>query len=186
MAPLVIAYLLALLLFARLPWSRRINPALHTDEARTRRSSSVLGAVHLTALGLPAAGALTRVGPQAPSPIAWSALLVMVAALLLQRWTQRLLGACFTLALQAAADQPICRAGPYRRIRHPAYLAQVLFWIALATTSRSVLATVAVGAMAIAGYAYRIHAEERVLIEALGVRYTAYAARTKRLVPWLW
>ena len=104
MAPLMTGYAIALLFFLGLPWSHRINPAFTTDREGTRRTSIVLAVVHLTALVLPLAVALTGVGPYTGSGIAWGAVGLMVAALLLQRWTQRLLGSCFTLALQSAVD----------------------------------------------------------------------------------
>jgi len=35
-------------------------------------------------------------------------------------------------------------------------------------------------------FLYRIHVEERVLLEAFGERYRAYMERTKRLIPLLY
>lgn len=186
MAPLMTGYAIALLFFLGLPWSHRINPAFTTDRAGTRRTSIVLGIVHLIALVLPLAASIAGIGPYTGSAVAWAAVGLMVAALLLQRWTQRLLGSRFTLALQSSTDQSICRDGPYRWIRHPAYLAQILLWIALGLTSQSVIAAAAVAVMAVAGYAYRIREEERMLTTSLGARYGAYAASTKRLIPLLW
>lgn len=186
MAPVLIGYALTLLFFLGLPWASRRNPALTTDELGTRRTSSVLGIVHLSALILPLAAALSHLGPRFAPAIAWTAVAVMTAALLLQRWCQATLGSCFTLALQSAADQPICRSGPYRWIRHPAYLAQIIFWTALGLSSRSILAGALIGVLAIAGYSYRIREEERMLTGTLGCRYEAYAETTKRLLPLLW
>ncbi|MCW5737398.1 MAG: hypothetical protein KIS73_24955 [Enhydrobacter sp.] len=51
---------------------------------------------------------------------------MMVTALDLQRWPQRSLGRSFTLALQAAPDQAVGQTGPYRGVRHPAHLAQII------------------------------------------------------------
>lgn len=186
MAPLLIGYALTLLFFLGLPWSRRRNPSLRTDEVRTRRTSSVLGIVHLSALLLPVTAALTRAGPRVAPAVAWAAVALMVSALLLQRWAQRLLSNYFTLALQSAANQPICRDGPYRWIRHPAYLAQILLWTALGLSSRNIVATAAIGVLAIAGYSYRIREEEQMLTATLGERYETYSATTKRLIPLLW
>ena len=107
-------------------------------------------------------------------------------AICLQRWAQRSLGTCFTLTLQSDEHQPICRQGPYRWLRHPAYLAQILLWIGLGITSGSLAAAALIGAIATLGYVYRIHEEERVLTDALGNRYSVYAKETRRLIPLVW
>ena len=36
------------------------------------------------------------------------------------------------------------------------------------------------------GIRYRIHVEEKALLEDLGDRYRAYAANHKRLIPFVW
>lgn len=186
MAPLVIGYCLALLLFLGLPWSSRVNSALRTDEVRTRRTSSALGIAHLIALLVPVAAALTEFGPRVGPSVAWTAVAIMLAGLVLQRWAQHSLGKNFTLALQSAEDQRICTCGPYRLIRHPAYLAQILIWDGLAWTSRSIIAGIIIGALAVVAYIYRLSEEEQVLVNSLGAQYQAYAGKTKRLFPYLW
>ena len=186
MGPLLAGYAIALLFFLGLPWSHRVNPAFATDIARTRRTSAVLGIVHLVALVLPLAVAWSGTGLALGNGIAWAAVAVMCLALLLQRWAQRTLGSCFTLALQSTSDQQICRQGPYRWVRHPGYLAQILLWIGLAFTSQDPGAVVLIGVMVIAGYFYRIIEEEHMLTEVVGKRYRDYAASAKRLIPWIW
>ena len=186
MAPLVIGYCLALLLFLGLPCSSRVNSSLRTDEVRTRRTSNVLGIVHLIALLAPVAAALTEFGPRVAPWVAWTAAAIMLAGLMLQRWAQHSLGKNFTLALQSAENQHICTRGPYRLIRHPAYLAQILIWDGLAWTSRSIIAGITIAALAVAAYVYRLSEEGKVLVNSLGAKYQAYAGKTKRLFPYLW
>jgi protein-S-isoprenylcysteine O-methyltransferase Ste14 len=71
-------------------------------------------------------------------------------------------------------------------IRHPAYLAQILIWDGLAWTSRSIIAGIIIGALAVVAYIYRLSEEEQVLVNSLGAQYQAYAGKTKRLFPYLW
>ena len=185
MTPLMIGYFLILLLFLGLP-RRRANPALRTDAASTRRTGSVLGVVHLVALFLPLVAMWADVGPRATIGVAWMGVASMCAGLFLQRWAQRSLGSSFTLALQSAEDQAICSHGPYRLIRHPAYLAQIAMWIGLALTSRNIVAAWIIAGLTAGAYAYRLTEEERVLIINMGERYRAYMSRTKRLLPFVW
>ena len=110
----------------------------------------------------------------------------MCAGLFLQRWAQRSLGASFTLALQSAENQALCNHGPYRFIRHPAYLAQIAMWVGLALTGRNIIAALIVAGLAAGAYAYRLTEEERVLTANMGERYRAYTAQTKRLLPFIW
>lgn len=185
MTPLMIGYFLILLLFLGLP-RRRANPALRTDAARTRRTGSVLGVVHLVALFLPLVAMWADVGPRATIGVAWTGVASMCAGLFLQRWAQRSLGASFTLALQSAENQALCNHGPYRFIRHPAYLAQIAMWVGLALTGRNIIAALIVAGLAAGAYAYRLTEEERVLTANMGERYRAYTAQTKRLLPFIW
>lgn len=64
--------------------------------------------------------------------------------------------------------------------------AEIAMWVGLALTSRSIIAVLTVTSLTIIGYAYRLTEEERVLMSWMSERYRAYAARTKRLVPFVW
>ena len=186
MGPLLTGYVLAAAFFLMLPWSTRINPRLQTDEKRTRRTSLLLGIVHLTGLAFPLVGFVSSWGTEIPLPAAWAAVPVMSAALILQLWSQRSLGNYFTMALQSSETQPLSRIGPYRWIRHPAYAAQIVFWIALSVASRCLIAAAILCAVTAIGYTARIRAEEAVMLDSLGDRYRAYLTTTKRLLPLLW
>lgn len=112
------------------------------------------------------------------------ALQVFAAALML--WARITLG---TRSFHAAANPTageLVTAGPYRYWRHPIYAAILLFvWSgvlgqgAMPTVLAIILALVATVTTAV-----RIHSEEQ-LLQASMPEYAAYAARTKRLVPFL-
>jgi protein-S-isoprenylcysteine O-methyltransferase len=51
---------------------------------------------------------------------------VMAAGLLLKAWAMRTLGGYYTRTLRVAPGQTVVRAGPYRVVRHPGYLASLL------------------------------------------------------------
>lgn len=73
--------------------------------------------------------------------------------------------------------------GPYRWIRHPIYAAILLFvWSGVSTHPS--LGSVGAGVVASAATAVRIVAEEQ-LVQARYPEYAEYAARTKRLIPYV-
>jgi len=74
--------------------------------------------------------------------------------------------------------------GPYRWIRHPMYAALLVAGAGLAAGYASPWRWVALAALA-AVLAAKARREERGMAAA-HPGYAAYAARTKRIVPWIW
>ncbi len=147
----------------------------------------ILGVVHTTSM---IAGGLfpwLDVGAlPLPPAFAWGAIAVMVAGFGLQTWSMLTLGPLFTLTLKTQDEHSIIERGPYRFVRHPGYLAQILFWLAFAAASRNALTLFVVATGVVVGYGYRMRSEERMLTRELGDRYLDYARRTPRLIPGLW
>ncbi|HEX2646416.1 MAG TPA: isoprenylcysteine carboxylmethyltransferase family protein, partial [Candidatus Dormibacteraeota bacterium] len=94
------------------------------------------------------------------------------------------LGRSFTCEVATRPDQEVVDTGPYRRVRHPSYAGGLLTVIGLllCLTNPAAFAGFVV---VLAGYAYRIRVEERVLARELGDPYRSYMRRTKRLIPFL-
>ena len=109
----------------------------------------------------------------------------MLAAVLML-WARFTFG---TRSFHAAANPTaggLVTTGPYRYWRHPIYAAILLFvWAgvlgqgAMPTVLAVILAVVATVTTAV-----RMHSEEQ-LLQASMPEYAAYAARTKRLVPFV-
>ncbi len=104
----------------------------------------------------------------------------------LRIWSMYTLGRYYTRTLVTTSDQPVVQHGPYRFVRHPGYLAALLIWVGAAIASGSVLATILVFALLIIAYSYRIKNEERMLVEALGTKYSDYQRKTSRLIPFIY
>jgi protein-S-isoprenylcysteine O-methyltransferase Ste14 len=104
----------------------------------------------------------------------------------LRVWAKVNLGRYFTYAVKTSSDQPVITAGPYRFVRHPSYTGIMLIAIGTGLTFGNWfgLATVTIGALA--GLRYRIAVEEKALLADLGGRYQEFAARRKRLIPFIW
>ena len=153
-------------------------------------SASLLGIVLGTQLALLVAFIVALAVPGAAIPrarqfIFWTGLGFLAAGALLRRHCFRMLGEYFTSAVRARPDQPVVERGAYRWVRHPSYTAAGLMFVGIALALTNWLSLGIVVVAITATYAYRIHVEERVLLETLGERYRQYMRRTKRLVPFL-
>jgi protein-S-isoprenylcysteine O-methyltransferase Ste14 len=112
-----------------------------------------------------------------------AAIAVQVLAALLMLWARLTFG---LRSFHAGADPTaggIVTTGPYRFIRHPIYAAILYFVWAGVASHFSALALVA-GLGATAGIVVRLATEERLLVERYP-EYRDYAARTRRLIPFV-
>jgi len=111
-------------------------------------------------------------------------LFLMVAGMVLRWYSIRVLGTSFTCEVSTRPGQEVIQAGPYRWVRHPSYtggLITLLGLLVCCVNGASLPALI----VALAGYAYRIRIEERVLASDLGPAYQDYMRRTKRLIPFV-
>jgi len=103
------------------------------------------------------------------------------------RWHSILyLGKYFTVDVSVLPRQPVIDSGPYRWIRHPAYLGSLLMFIGAGLTFAHPVALVLLIGPPIAVFLHRIHIEEALLAKKLGGPYQEYMARTKRLLPFVY
>jgi len=93
------------------------------------------------------------------------------------------LGAFHTPDVAVQAGHRVVDTGLYRRVRHPSYLGASIALLGFGLGLGSLRSAAAVVGCALIGYAYRIHVEERALLESLGEDYAAYCRRTYRLIP---
>jgi protein-S-isoprenylcysteine O-methyltransferase Ste14 len=96
------------------------------------------------------------------------------------------LGTNWSVTLEVRESHRLVTHGIYRFVRHPMYGALFLYAIGQALVVPNWLAgpsyLVAMGIL----FAFRVGAEERLMLETFGNEYTAYIAKTKRLVPGVW
>ena len=108
---------------------------------------------------------------------------VQVLAVILVLWARLTFG---MRSLHVAANPTgggLVTTGPYRFVRHPIYAA-ILFFVWADIASHTTVLAVGLGILVSAATAVRIVAEEH-LVTARYPEYVAYAARTKRLIPFL-
>jgi protein-S-isoprenylcysteine O-methyltransferase Ste14 len=101
----------------------------------------------------------------------------------LRIWSVTTLGHYFQLMVVVQDDHRVIEAGPYRFVRHPAYLGILISFVGVGLVSSDWVAfglfMLGIGVMLVA----RIKFEERTLVQALGSEYSLYMQRTARLVP---
>ncbi len=101
-------------------------------------------------------------------------------------WAIATLGRYFKVMVVIQDDHRVIERGPYRVLRHPAYLGSTIAMVGLglAEGDWSSVAILALGSLA--AFALRIRVEERALLAELGSPYAAYMRRTSRLIPGLY
>jgi protein-S-isoprenylcysteine O-methyltransferase Ste14 len=93
-------------------------------------------------------------------------------------WSVRFLGRSLSVIAQA---REVVDGGPYRLVRHPLYLGEIVSSLGVAMVAGSVWALCAWVALCLL-QAYRALREEQVLLQALP-GYRSYRARTAALLP---
>jgi protein-S-isoprenylcysteine O-methyltransferase Ste14 len=111
------------------------------------------------------------------------AIAAQVTALLLMISARRTFGRRSYHVTADPTPGGVVTSGPYRLIRHPIYTAVLLF-VAGGALSHASPTAIALAAAAVSATAVRIAAEER-LLSLRYPDYRAYAATTKRVVPFV-
>jgi protein-S-isoprenylcysteine O-methyltransferase Ste14 len=108
---------------------------------------------------------------------------LMVLGVGVRVWAAVTLGSYYTTTLTMTEGQKVVTAGPYRWVRHPGYLGEILIWTGFGVLSSNLIAMVWLPVMFVAVLLYRISSEEKMLVKELGDDYIRYQQRTRRLIP---
>ena len=119
-------------------------------------------------------------------PLFWLGLALMFGGLIFRWWAIRVLAQFFTVDVSIRDDHRLVRDGPYRWLRHPSYTGALATFYGFALALGNWASLLAVTMPVTAAFLRRIRVEEQALREAFPVNYPAYAARTRRLLPWIW
>lgn len=113
----------------------------------------------------------TRPGPGA---LLWAG--IFMAAELLRMWARRSLGTRWTVSVVVVPGETLIRSGPYRRLRHPNYIAVVAAMIAAPLVFGAWRTALVVAALKIGVLVVRLRVENRALHAAAPAAAASAAA----------
>ncbi|MEN6409780.1 MAG: isoprenylcysteine carboxylmethyltransferase family protein [Anaerolineaceae bacterium] len=117
-----------------------------------------------------------------PGWLRWVGFALGVLAVAFWTWTQIHLDTQWSAQLQLKEKHHMVTTGPYTYIRHPLYLAMMIWGAAAALLTANWIFT-AVTVLSIAGVVWRTPKEEQMMIETFGDVYRTYMQRTGRFFP---
>ena len=157
--------------------------------ARERDRGSFLWITLSVTLGLTLACSFGLAGPGAFA-YAWpwqlTGLMVLVLGLELRVHAIRLLARHFTSRVTLLADHQLIRSGPYRLLRHPSYLGQLMILAGLGAMMANWVSLLAAPFFTTIALVARIQVEERAMAEHFGAEFESYRRNTWRLLPLIW
>ena len=111
---------------------------------------------------------------------------MMIAATALRYSVALTLGRLFTKDITILSDHRIVREGPFRFVRHPAYLGTMATAVGLTFVTGSLIAIAGALPILLLVYPKRMRDEEQALVSEFGDDYRAYQAQTKKLIPFVY
>jgi protein-S-isoprenylcysteine O-methyltransferase len=120
------------------------------------------------------------------SPIVFLAVLLLVGGIAFRIWAIRHLGRFFTVDVGIQQGHEVVEDGPYRFVRHPSYSGSLLALVGVGLLTFNWLGLFLIVTCTFLAYTLRIPVEEKALLAQFGAQYAEYAARTKRLIPWIY
>jgi protein-S-isoprenylcysteine O-methyltransferase Ste14 len=166
----------------------RVREALRGKGRAARdRGTRVLVALSLGAAILAAGAAASRVPSLRIAAAGRAAgVAVMWLGLATRAWAVAALGGAFRTTVEVDPGERVVSTGPYRWVRHPAYVGLLAIVAGFGLAAGNWLSLAACLVVPLPALVRRIHVEEAELERVLGGAYRAYEARTARLVPGVW
>jgi protein-S-isoprenylcysteine O-methyltransferase Ste14 len=166
-----------------------VNQRAGDDRAPRRRqetsSARRIAVAMLLAIGVGMAFAFARIG-QLPNWLFYPGETLFVGGAALTGWSYAILGRHVSPHVQVLPEHTVIKSGPYRYIRHPGYLGQILALAGLGLAMQSWLAELTILLVTVVMLRYRIRVEEEFLVAELGDIYIGYMKATRRFIPFVW
>ena len=157
-------------------------------EAPVRRDRSSLAGVLVQSLGIGLASGPTRATDSGwldgiDEPRTWITALTIGSAAGLFFWAARTMGANWSIVARMRPGHELVTGGPFALVRHPIYLAMLLFMLSVAAGTAHEQALWLAVPVFIVGTLMRTSREEALLRAQFGAAYEGYARRVKRFIP---
>ena len=134
---------------------------------------------------IPYAVLVLRPPPELPfnDAVRWVGLGLIVAGVAFALWAMAMLGRHYDLTLEVHGDHVVIDRGPYAIVRHPIYTGLGIHFIGCCLATGNIGFILGIVLLGFPAFYLRARAEERLLRDALGPAYGAYARRVPMLVP---
>jgi protein-S-isoprenylcysteine O-methyltransferase Ste14 len=96
------------------------------------------------------------------------------------------LGRNWSTTLEIRDEHRLVTRGLYTAVRHPMYLSLLVYSAGQMLVVPNWIAGAAYFVSMALVFAFRLHPEERMMLDEFGEEYEAYMRRTKRLIPGIW
>jgi protein-S-isoprenylcysteine O-methyltransferase Ste14 len=180
-ARVALAVALAVMAGASLFADGNLSPGLREDR-RNRWVIAALALIGLLAAYLPAYTDRREVWTLDGDPMRWLGVVLFAAGGALRIWPVFVLGHRFSGLVAIQPGHTLVTSGIYGVIRHPSYLGLLVTTLGWGLAFRAGVG-VLLTALMIPPLLARMRAEERLLCAQFGAEYSAYCARTSRLIP---
>ena len=117
--------------------------------------------------------------------VSWAGLALFALGITVLAAAVRTLGELYTSYLGIQPEHRLVTSGPYRYVRHPCYLGELLSMFGIGFALSSVVG-LALALLSLLLVLKRIKQEEEMLTAEFGDEYRAYMGRTKRLIPFIY
>ncbi|MBI2938019.1 MAG: isoprenylcysteine carboxylmethyltransferase family protein [Thaumarchaeota archaeon] len=117
--------------------------------------------------------------------VSWAGLALFALGITVLAAAVRTLGELYTSYLGIQPEHRLVTSGPYRYVRHPGYLGELLSMFGIGFALSSVVG-LALAFLSLLLVLKRIKQEEEMLTAKFGNEYRAYMGRTKRLIPFIY
>ncbi len=187
----ILAFLIGSALFIGAVLFKRLGQARSEAAASgppARRDLASLGGVLIQSVGIGLAGGPARgVGSGLldgiAAPRTWITALTIGGAAALFFWAARTMGANWSIVARMRQGHELVTSGPFALVRHPIYLAMLLFLVSLALGTAHERALWLALPVFVIGTLIRTTREEALLRAQFGAAYEDYARRVKRFIP---
>jgi protein-S-isoprenylcysteine O-methyltransferase Ste14 len=110
-------------------------------------------------------------------------ILIIIVGLLIRLISIGTLKQYFTYSVTKTENHELIEKGFYKYIRHPGYLGQLLIFTGISIALSNWLSVLLMFLSTFVGYMNRIRVEENFMVDQMGVKYSDYQMRTKKLIP---
>jgi len=118
--------------------------------------------------------------------IAISGFILISSGLYIRLSAKKTLAAQFTYTVKIVEDHKLVVSGIYKYIRHPSYTGQLLIFLGSGLAFSNCYSIAFLFIPNLASSLYRIHVEEKVLIDHFKDRYIDYIKVSKKMIPWIY